>query len=73
MFPRHNISYLLWSTEADENNNKLVLCEWCRVIILKAVHYHYATVTQVTREMCGGAAARGCYATARTHSLVINK
>lgn len=40
---------------------------------MKAVYYHYATMTQGTREMCAGAAAGSCYVTARAHSLIINK
>lgn len=51
----------------------IILYECRLMIIMKAVHYRYATVTQLTREMCGSGAAGGCYVTAGAYSLVINK
>lgn len=47
--------------------NKFIFYERRLVIIMKAVNYHYATVTQLTREICGGGTG-GCYVTARAHT-----
>lgn len=64
MFPNNESFFflllLLWITEADKN--KFIFYERRLVIIMKAVNYHYATVTQLTREICGGGAG-GCYVT----------
>lgn len=62
----HNFFFLLCITEANKNNT--FLYKRRLVIIKQAAIYHYATVTQLNRGICGGGAAGGCYATARAHT-----